>query len=172
MPRMRVSIFSTLIAVTLPLSAQGAAGNALWFDGVNDFAHVPNSPVFRPGPGSWTVEGWVLLESFSPVNVIAMCADGDFANGWRLDVEPPAAPGWGVGFAVDGGGRIQIQSGILPPPNEWHHVAGVYDGVSASLYLDGNLVASGSGSLSGITPVANLCLAETGVRPATVAGSG
>ena len=134
------------------------AGNALEFDGANDFARVPNSPVFRPGVGSWTVEGWVLLHSFSGVDIVAMCADGDFGNGWRLDVETSGDAGPGFTFTVDGGGRITIGSGSLPSLNQWHHVAGAYDSTAhvATLYVDGNLANTGSGGVSSVTPTAAL----------------
>lgn len=96
--------------------------DALQFDGVDDYARVANNPAFRPGTGSWTVEGWVLLRAYGPVAVIAMCADGNFSEGWQLDIAQQA----GFHFIVDDGtyeptlGEIYRVGSKSPPESSPH----------------------------------------------------
>jgi hypothetical protein len=59
---------------------------------------------------------------------------GIFVNGGR--------PSFSV-YLGDGYATIRGEPGSLKP-GVWYHVAGVYDGNEARLYLDGKLVASGS----------------------------
>lgn len=142
--------------------AQADPGYALSFDGNGDFVRIPNSALFRPGVGSWTVEAWVLVsgENFGP---IIKCADGDFSEGWRLSVAPSSDAGPGFNFVVDSGSsarRIDIASGALPAFGVWNHIAGVYDSSTSTafLYVNGNLVSSRTGFVESIDPVTDLLI--------------
>jgi hypothetical protein len=58
---------------------------------------------------------------------------------------------------------------MLVPPNEWHHIALVYDGKTVNYYLDGSSEASGD--LTGnITKVADPVIMGTNSRPEWYSG--
>ncbi len=96
------------------------------FDGTQCL-RVADAPSLRPTQLTVTVwAAWVggITEVFSrPLN-----GDTNVSNTYELYI----APG-GVVFYVNSQARV----GNPPPPNEWHHFAGVYDGVSNVLYIDG-----------------------------------
>ncbi|MHC4490987.1 MAG: LamG domain-containing protein [Planctomycetota bacterium] len=142
--------------------AGGDAGRALHFsdaDGVADFVRVAAAPEFRPGTGSWTVECWVMIDDPTRANPLVECADGDFANGWRLG----QAAGGPFRFEVDGGGVSRQATGtMVPAAGTWYHVAGVHDAAlgATHLYVNGVLEATDGGAAPGaITPSADLRMA-------------
>lgn len=58
---------------------------------------------------------------------------------------------------------------MLVPPNEWHHIALVYDGKTVNYYLDGSFEASGD--LTGeIKQVADPVIMGTNARPEWYSG--
>ncbi len=128
--------------------SDGRIDGALEFDGAGDYVNCGNDPVFNL-QNAITVSAWVRVEAFS-TDWQAIVTKGDSA--WRLQsAGTDDAPGT-LEFACTGVivpytdygnilGNIRVDDG------QWHHVAGVYDGLAISLYVDGVLdvtsVASG-----------------------------
>ena len=121
-------------ALTPPLwqPAGGQLGGALEFDGVEDFVSIPNESRFDI-TYQLTVSAWIQVAAFDK-DWQAIVTKGDAA--WRLhrfqDTNSIAfhcnnSPYWGAE------GSIDAEDG------QWHHVAGVYDGTRAYLYVDGVL---------------------------------
>lgn len=105
-----------------------APGNALNFDGNNDYIDVGNNPSLQLTQG--TIEAWIKTpnagDSWRGVVVKSM-AYGIFLYNNEL-------------VAYEWDGRGNINSGVMLNDNKWHHVAfsfnaGVTDGTS--LYVDG-----------------------------------
>ncbi len=140
--------------------AAAGSGTALRFDGTDDVVRVPPAIQFAPGTGSLTFECWVEIEDPARAGGIAECADGDFANGWRLRQVANGA----FLFEVDGLAATRTASGG-PLPSGWHHVAGVLDATAGEtrLYVDGALAAIDAGGAPGaVSPTAPLFLGRAG----------
>lgn len=132
--------------VTIGATGPPATGqNSAEFDGANDYVAVPNE---------------ILYDSVGPVAVAAWFKVDQFNTSWQ-PIVTKGATGWRLtrynstntlSFANDG-----LSPGIVVGTTDfndgqWHHAAGVYDGSSLRLYIDGVLDASVS--VTG-TPTAN-----------------
>lgn len=126
----------------------GKFGEALEFDGVDDFVEIPleASITFTKG-NSFTVQVWVKTDDKPPQN------DGLVGNYrpstdalWMLSVrgDDPAQRGK-MGFTVRDKGRLHLSSITSPDflnDNKWHHLAGVRDQKAKKIrfYVDGVLI--------------------------------
>ena len=113
----------------------GILGGALEFDGDGDYVKIENESNFDIG-GQITVATWVNIASV-PVEWTAIVTKGDSA--WRLSTERAERR---FHFAV--GANTLLAGQKIVNANEWHHVAGLYDGSQMRLYVDGELDTSGS----------------------------
>ena len=105
------------------------------FDGNNDIAVIRDSPSLRP---RWriTVEAWVKPGSGSRVIVGKQFGIGCCVNSYQLELAP-------FRFQLtDTVGQDHLVSANAPTLDEWHHVAGTWNGLTMRLYLDGVEVAS------------------------------
>jgi gliding motility-associated-like protein len=113
-------------------------GNALNFDGVNDYAVVDNvgnnSNLSFTGTANFTIEAWVKRESTNGIAMIFSKYNGGVAGNYWLGIDSTGKPilsreasPWGV-------------TATNPMPvNEWHHIAATYDGSQTRIYVDGVL---------------------------------
>lgn len=123
------------LPVTFDPAARAALPNgALHFDGLKDFLRVPATAI-NPGE-SFTLECRFKADSFGTrTGLVTKTQESDYGlfinNGQPL-------------FSVFiGGGYLTVKSATaLLKPNVWHHLAGLYDGKEARLYLDGRLLGS------------------------------
>ena len=121
---------------------KGIIGGALEFDGTDDFVAIPNEGQFDIA-GSITVSAWIRVGSFSkPWQAIVTKGD----RAWRLH---RAGRTQNVGFACSDLSRGEV--GDLLGSSDvadggWHHVAGVLDGNTISIFVDGALDASAASS--------------------------
>jgi len=118
--------------------AGGKVGGALEFDGNGDYIEVSNESAFDI-TGAITVAAWIKVNRFEK-RWQTIVAKGDSA--WRLQ---RTAGEDTIAFHCTG---IESISGEWPHGIEgkksaydgkWHHVVGVYDGFTVSLYIDGVL---------------------------------
>ncbi|MEN9330960.1 MAG: hypothetical protein RLZZ94_50, partial [Bacteroidota bacterium] len=119
------------------VSSAPAFGNALYFDGSNDFVNIAQTNAVRNlGVAPFTMEAMIYLSNTSGVNSIIR-KSGDYnlyINSNRLAAEVwPAGEGVSNSFKEATGSTINIQT------NKWTHVAAVWSGSSFSLYVDGVL---------------------------------
>ncbi len=126
----------------------GKHGDALEFDGTDDFVEVPleDSITFATGD-SLTVQVWVKTDDQPPNNdgIVGNYRPGTDAL-WILSVsgDNPAARGK-MGFSVRDKGRAN-SAGITSPDflndGEWHVLAGVRDQKAKKIrfYVDGKLI--------------------------------
>ena len=118
------------------------------FDGVNDRVELPNESLYD-FTNAMTVEVWmnsnVMPEQWDP-----LITKGD--NSWRLHLNSTGT----VDFTctgTSGGGAVSTTS---ITDGNWHHVAGVYNGTSLKIYIDGvleNQVAATGSISNSIFPV-------------------
>lgn len=123
---------------------------ALSFDGVDDHLEVADAPALDIS-GNLTITAWYFHEAFVTGEPGLIQKDGPGSWGrYGLWIT-----GNTVDFCVfiDGGAQSCVLSTIELVPGTWTHVAGVYDGSTLTIYLDG--VAAGSASLTGAVSVSD-----------------
>ena len=123
--------------------AGGKVNGALAFDGVGDFVEIGNEPAFDL-TGAITIAAWIKVNKFDK-RWQAIVTKGDTA--WRI--QRTAAEDTLV-FKCTGiestRARMGIEGNKSVNDGKWHHVVGVYDGSTVSLYIDGVLDDSGEAS--------------------------
>ncbi|MBU6123380.1 FG-GAP-like repeat-containing protein, partial [Hymenobacter siberiensis] len=140
----------TTVAATPP-------GNALAFDGVDDFVPFGSTPaVNNLGPGSFTLEAWVYYDGSTGAHSIIR-KDGDYnfyINGNTLHSEV-----WSSGTSSPTWQRIDASTTALPA-NRWAHVAAVWNGSTMKLFVNGALEISTT-TAGSISASANLTLGKS-----------
>jgi len=111
-----------------------ATETAMRFDGEDDHLAVPDRAIDLPD-GPLTLECWFNADSFGDrTGLVAKTENSDY--GFFVSEGNP-------GFYVHIGGsylHLEAGEGSLET-GRWYHIAGVYDGSEARLYLDGALLA-------------------------------
>ena len=124
-----------------PTWADGVLGKAMVFDGNDAYVDLGNHAKFNI-TSQVTVSAWIKVNAFD-INYQTIISKGD--TSWRLQRHagndslefgcmglPLASnPTWGGIY-----GKINVNDG------QWHHIAGTYDGMKISLYVDGVLDVS------------------------------
>lgn len=111
----------------------GVRGGALWFDGARAAVNLGASLQ----PARFTISAWIRPEAVDRVQVVVSRIrnlPGHYQKnlelrldqGGRLFLHVPSGQGW------EG-----VQGVRAIPPGRWTHVAAVYDGARAQLYVDG-----------------------------------
>src|SRR3990172_10584822 len=130
--------------------ATGIVGQAFSFDGIDDFVRVSHNSNLNPGSADFTIDFWIRTTSavVAILNKRPVCAHSSF---------------WGIRFAANtcieldqdaaGTNYNPVCSTIPVNDGNWHHMAFVRQGVTATLYIDG--AVRGSGSTSGVTNIVN-----------------
>ena len=70
---------------------------------------------------------------------------GTASTGWTLALQ---SPGPGTNYLVLVSGSLNVTGRTLLLPGQWYELTLTYDGSQTSLYLDANLLASGTGSIT------------------------
>ncbi|GAB2958841.1 hypothetical protein GCM10027048_27470 [Hymenobacter coalescens] len=113
-------------------------GNALAFDGSDDYVSAPTAPTF--GTGNFAIEAWVRTQGASNTNYVAVGSVGGGQDYW-------------LGMS-NGRGAISVSGGTactgttLINDNRWHHLAGVRNGSQLTIYVDGVAENTTTNSLS------------------------
>ncbi|MEN6575795.1 MAG: LamG-like jellyroll fold domain-containing protein [Phycisphaerales bacterium] len=110
----------------------GQIGGALLFDGANDFIDC-NNPAALDIRDQITLTCWIKTPAFTRAWQ-ALVTKGD--DSYKLC---RAVMGDSVYLGLGGTSVGGFESAAQVADNEWHHIAGVYDGSEASLYVDGVL---------------------------------
>jgi len=147
----------------------GMVGQALSFDGVNDYINFGSKAVFDVA--DFTISAWVYIDSakntdekrvFSRDDILTEGPDG--REIYNLKTSSPFACGGVSGkpaFEILAGGLLSSVCSPSALTPGWHHLAGVRSGTTISLYVDGALVANTTTSIVGtISPEAPLILGQ------------
>ncbi len=122
--------------------AGGKVGGALELDGYGDYVEISNESAFDI-TGAITVAAWIKVNRFEK-RWQTIVAKGD--SSWRLQrtaMEDTLAFHCTGIESISGEWPQGIEGKKSVNDGEWHHVVGVYDGSTVSLYLDGVLDNSG-----------------------------
>ncbi|MGH8510415.1 MAG: LamG-like jellyroll fold domain-containing protein, partial [Gammaproteobacteria bacterium] len=115
---------------------QGKFGNALSFDGVNDWVTVNDTASLDLTTGM-TLEAWVYpTEVTSGWRTVVHKEDNQYYLMAGSDRDTPA------GAANSTTGRNKVYAPSPLSVNTWAHLAVTYDGANVRLYINGNEVAS------------------------------
>ena len=131
--------------------ASGKVGQAISFDGVNDFIRIEDNSNLRLGTGEMTIDAWVIASPSNTFRAIAAKVGLSFPfPGYALRVTDDnkveffavdCATG-SCGFSLPGGSgsRQPVRSTSVVADNNFHHVTGVRrsDG-TLEIYVDGVL---------------------------------
>ncbi|MFQ6044048.1 MAG: LamG-like jellyroll fold domain-containing protein, partial [Candidatus Poribacteria bacterium] len=115
----------------------GKFGKALEFPGESlNLVQIPNSDSLNPTTGI-TIMAWGWLADTNGNRRFLQKSTPGSDNQYRLLLE------WGS-FKFDAGPGVNPKEVTTPifSTEEWHHVAGVYDGKETAIYYDGEKVAS------------------------------
>jgi hypothetical protein len=122
-----------------PNFVAGHDGMALDLDGVDDYVDCSYDPLFDVTGNEITVSAWVTIRSI-PTAWMSIAAKGEYA--WRLG-NANMDPRFHFGITIWNAPDTASQDGVTAVGyDEWHHVAGVFDGANIMVYLDGVLDAS------------------------------
>ncbi len=128
--------------VSSPVWTRGKVGSALNFDGTDDYLNMGNNSLFAFGTAV-TFQAWIRPESYNPNG-------GMIINKWVSGFEDKQLTVAGDGRAyfflhnTFGGSVLYTNSTI--PLNQWTHIAGVYTGSTARMFINGRLDSSRAAS--------------------------
>ncbi|MDO7873836.1 LamG-like jellyroll fold domain-containing protein [Hymenobacter sp. ASUV-10] len=124
--------YSNLMATTTAgPSAYSPPGNALAFDGTDDYVAGASSQLPQ-GNAARTLEAWVQTTSTTAV----ICNYGTATTNQRAGLMVSSGRLYYVGEFNDFPTSKAINDG------RWHHVAATYDGTTLRLYVDGTIVGT------------------------------
>ena len=136
---MKKTILLSLLAFCCLFSATTFGQNhALQFDGVNDKVVIADNSVLNP-TSAITVEAWIYANSWKPqiwAGTIVGKQVGSPDRGYCLTVGEGGKAEFTV--AIDNSWQKATSPAVLTLA-AWHHVAGVYDGTTISIYINGVL---------------------------------
>ena len=118
-----------------PQWVDGQLGGALDFDG-DDSVEIPHSPSLSI-TDEITITAWTKMRANASGELAIISKGGWSAN--DLPYELTSIPGGVTCWQFyDDGGRDSCNP-LSPPVDEWHHIAGTYDGQIFKCYIDGVL---------------------------------
>lgn len=107
---------------------------ALRLDGARDCVRVADADLALPD-GPLTLEGWLRSDDLSGRRAFATKTESSEFGLFVSDGTPSFSIHLGDAYVTLDGHAAQLADG------RWHHVAGVFDGAQARLYVDGTMVA-------------------------------
>ena len=123
-------------AAIIPDSGGNAktASNVLTVDGTGDYVDCGNDSVFNIG-SNITVAAYVKNNGW----VWGWAAVACKGNAWRLRRTETGPSDDTISFVCNGLSPFQVIGTTNIDDNQWHHIAGVYNGMNFSVYVDGQL---------------------------------
>ena len=104
----------------------GGVSNGLNFDGSNDRITIPHSSSFN-ATSAFTVEAWIKTSYSGTYKYITTKGEDSFylaVNTGKAAIYLKNVGGW-------------LQSSVNVNDDQWHHIAGTYNGSAMKIYVDG-----------------------------------
>ncbi|CAG0951391.1 MAG: hypothetical protein OIN86_08545 [Candidatus Methanoperedens sp.] len=118
----------------------GKIGNALSFDGVNDYVDVGNGSSLNITGNQISLEAWIYPKSFSESYIISKFNGDNVTSGYNLLISDGS-----IYFRL---GEKEFAPLHKMSNNTWYHIVAVYDGSNMKIYKNG-VALYGSTSYSG-----------------------
>ena len=121
----------------------GKVGNALKFDGVNNYVEIPNSGSLQATPNSFSLEVWVKWTEAPSGDYYGYIIHRNNAQSIGGSVYAlSATPNGSIAFSWQdiSGSPVTLNSGAGENDGIWHNVIGVWDGSKVKLYIDAELI--------------------------------
>ena len=115
------------------------SGNALDFDGVDDYVLLPNETVNNLSAG--TMESWIYMDDNTKETIFIKQWDGNNSYAW-LRVENGKLIFHTTNAAGDVTGNSTLNTG------EWYHVAATFNATELNLYINGALDKTAAGDFT------------------------
>ncbi len=152
-------VYSNTIVVTVPYTNPG---NALSFDGTNDFVSVDDFSVGNFATSNFTVECWLKTSStLSTARLVSKRASCSHSSFWTITLSSGKIL-CDVDQDNNGTNYNSVTGNKIVNDNRWHHVAMVRTGVNLSLFIDGILEGSNNGA--GTANISNTALLQIGTN--------
>jgi hypothetical protein len=122
----------------------GQVGQGFILDGIDDFVDVPHHPALNVGTGDFTVDLWVYFNTTDGEQVLVEKYVENFEStppGWFLTKLEGNSLRFGTGPALPDHGVDSPP--LLLPTNMWIHFAARRSGGVASIFVNGEEVATG-----------------------------
>jgi uncharacterized protein (TIGR02145 family) len=140
-----------ILGFTPSSAAVGIVGQAIVFDGADDYVQIPagNGSVYDPALNNFSITGWFKTQSVSTGTIVSSIAGDNYFIKTLPDGKIRFSYKTGPSNPAD---VIEIDTGESFNDNSWHFVTVVRTGVrTGELYINGLLVAedtdnSGAGS--------------------------
>jgi len=147
----------------------GKLGQALSFDGVDDYVDAGTSNVFNLSSSPFSVGVWIKPNDFTMYNgatprIVIKRTDAN--NGWMLNLDSTVDTSVCSTNSVS---FVMVRSGTSAPfvcyngpalsTGQWYYVVGVSDGTNLSIYINGSLASVGTEGVSyGLGSLNNLSI--------------
>ncbi len=133
---------------TTTWSTGGKYGNALNFNGSTSFVETPNTSSLNITGNAITLSAWVYPDTLGTNMLIAKPVSGTSHSApyfsYSLHLYPSGTPRF---YLTLGSSSYSVSSLVIPQVGVWSHLAGVYNGSTMKIYVNGQ--ESGSISASG-----------------------
>jgi hypothetical protein len=130
-------------------TAPSLAVNTAKFDGINDYVDLSNITM----GSTFTIEAWVNINTYTDYSrIIEMATAGSVNNNniamgfYGTTHQPYIGVMDSTTNALIPAVRYIVAPSVLST-GAWHHVAGVFNGISGTVYVDGIAVVSGTFSV-------------------------
>lgn len=126
-----------------PIWVSGKIGNALNFDGEDDYVNAGSGSSLKTAQGTWAV--WMYHDGILDQCGILLIGDGGWNNNIAIQQGSSGAPNRIVVRARENGETFPYKwSGSTAsaslPANQWNHIVLTQDGINPKIYINGNLV--------------------------------
>tara|TARA_R110001583_G_scaffold35585_3_gene118231 strand:+ start:30730 stop:37086 length:6357 start_codon:yes stop_codon:yes gene_type:complete len=122
--------FSTTKYITFGFAPEKTFVRSIQFDGAVDYLDAGDVLDINTPTTAFTISAWIKRENTSAS--IVSKRDNGFTTGYNFGIN-----GSGNLEMSWNGGSETITSSVPIPTSIWHHVAVIYDGTDAKLYIDG-----------------------------------
>jgi hypothetical protein len=136
-------IASTTQGTFSPFSQTGWSN---YFDGTGDYLNIARNSAFDVGSGNFTIECWVFAGAFVTATPVfgQQQSSATARNSWSLRIDSSGYPQFQA--SAGSSNDVLITSSTAISLNTWNHVAGVRNGTTWTLYVNG--VSTGTATAS------------------------
>jgi hypothetical protein len=139
-------------------STAGQFGNALDFDGIDDYVEVASTADLQL-TSDFSVEAWVKADTWPSVVMVILRKGENDAINYLIRKDSDNLPSFQVKSTTTDS-NFALGSATDWGPDEWHYVVGTWEGDSIKIYVDGALAGSDAASGTPLTDTGPLHIGD------------